>query len=96
MKYENHLFTAAPDMDLVAHATKQQDAQARKLGYPSYDAMIAWQQRASEKTGGTVPKGGQPGQMATTVQGAARDATAWHPATIFQKLADAFKQVNAQ
>lgn len=74
---------------------EQKEALARSAGYPSYDAMILFQQqrqmqRAPQTTSGIPGASMLPPQM----REAASHAMDWHPAKIFQMISDKFASIN--
>ncbi len=83
----NFLNKPAPEMlgDLEAQHSAAREKMARDAGFPSYEAMIAWERQRANPTGGTVPGKKKAAPMSVDT------AMSWHPKVIFQNLADLLK-----
>lgn len=76
-------------------ATPEQEAMAKKAGFPSYDQMRAFILARQDRKGkdiqiqGATPPPAQAGQQVVP-----RNAMSWHPAVILQGISDFFGSLN--
>lgn len=76
----------------------QKEAQARALGYPSWEAMMLYHQARQRQSGGTVAIKGAtpPPQQGAPVSPKAQDMMSWHPLSVFRRITEALKGANSQ
>lgn len=77
-------------------SAEQRQAMARQAGFPSYEAMLAWENQRQNKRGGSVlVKGAAPVRAERPVPEKVReDAPSWHPASIFNYITSALRGAN--
>ena len=72
----------------------QKEGAARSMGFPSYEAMILFEQQRSRNRAPQTVSGSRGAGMPVNVSQAADQMLAWHPAKIFQKISDVLKGAN--